>query len=201
MLTKSENTPIWLIWLVLAFFGLQAGYDGLHYVFGDPELFSSIFREKYVRHLVLVRFHAISGVLALGSSLLAFLPITRRYFFHRYLGRVYIGSVLAAGLSALPMGMMAAGSAVSKVGFLVQALLWLGTAAAALNFALRRRFREHRRWMVRSFSVTYGAVVTRLLLHFLLFLGLPFHSIYDLVSWSWLLPMAAGEIWILISKR
>ena len=200
MSEKRANGPIWIVWLALAFFAAQASYDGLAYIFGDSELFSSIFRVKYSRHIVLVRTHSVAGALALATSLLAFLPATRRFLFHRYLGRVYIGSVLVAGFTALPMAAMAAGTIVSKIGFFIQAMLWIATSSIALRFILKRQIRRHRRWMIRSFSVTYGAVVTRLLLNLLLTCGFSFYTVYDLVSWSWLVPVAAGEAWIYLSS-
>jgi hypothetical protein len=98
------------------------------------------------------------------------------------------------------MASMAAGTLVSRVGFFVQAILWLATAGIALYLVLNRNFQRHRRWMIRSFSVTYGAVVTRLLLNLLLTAGFPFYKVYDIVSWSWLVPVAAGEAWIYLSS-
>lgn len=197
---KLDSRPIWLCWFVLAFFGLQTVWEAWTYIFGDTDLFSSIFHDKYVRHMTLVRVHALAGGLTILTSLPAFLPVTRRVFVHRWLGKAFILSVLVAGLSALPMAVMAEGGLVSKTGFFCQALLWLGSAALALEKAKSRKFSEHRRWMIRSFALTYGAVTTRLLLNFLLATGLHFDSVYDLVSWSWLLPVACGEIWIVWSS-
>ena len=189
-----------IIWSVMVFFALQASFDGLSYVFGDTDLFASLFRDKYIRHLSLVQTHSVAGSLALLTSLSALLPESRRFRWHRSAGRLYLLSVLVAGITALPMSVMAAGGILSKIGFGLQALLWIGTAALAAHFARRKRFQFHRRWMVRSFALTYGAVLSRLLLNGLLQAGIPFHSVYDAISWSWLITLGLGELWLYLSQ-
>ena len=93
MRSSEEKLQFWLLWSALAFFGLQATYYGLTYIFGDTDLFSHIFREKYIRHLTLVRTHSLGGGLAVITSLLAILPESRRYKVHRQLGRLYVLAV------------------------------------------------------------------------------------------------------------
>ncbi|GLW12367.1 hypothetical protein Misp01_74950 [Microtetraspora sp. NBRC 13810] len=42
------------------------------------------------------------------------------------------------------------------------ALLWLGSTAAGYRMARRRRFAEHRRWMLRSFALTFSIITNRI---------------------------------------
>lgn len=181
----------------MTFFGMQAVYYGLTYIFGDTDLFSSIFQAKYIRHLTLVRIHSVAGSLAVFTSLAAVMPESLRYRWHRPAGRLYLMSVLVAGATSLPMASMAAGGVISKLGFGVQGLLWLLSAVLGAVAARRRDFALHRRLMIRSFALTFGAVLSRLLLNAAVQSGVPFFSVYDAVSWSWVLTVAAGELWML----
>ncbi|WP_240546386.1 DUF2306 domain-containing protein [Paenibacillus artemisiicola] len=91
----------------------------------------------------------------------------RRPGLHRIVGRVYVASVGAAGLLALPLaGYMDDFS--KATGFLALALAWLFTAWKGWRGALRRDFDAHRIWMLRSFGITLVAVSGRLLVPVLL---------------------------------
>jgi uncharacterized membrane protein YozB (DUF420 family) len=48
------------------------------------------------------------------------------------------------------------------LGFGLLALLWLAFAATAFRAIRRRDVPAHRRWMVRTFALTYAAVTLRL---------------------------------------
>ncbi|WP_163509194.1 DUF2306 domain-containing protein [Fodinicola acaciae] len=82
---------------------------------------------------------------------------------HRWLGRTYVfAGVLPAGLCGLiigagtPFGLVAAGSDISL------ALLWLFCTMAGYRMARRRRFADHRRWMIRSFALTFSIITNRI---------------------------------------
>lgn len=82
---------------------------------------------------------------------------------HRWLGRTYVfAGVLPAGVCGLiigagsPFGLIAAGSDV----FL--ALLWLFFTLTGYRMARQRRFADHRRWMIRSFALTFSIITNRI---------------------------------------
>jgi len=91
----------------------------------------------------------------------------RRPRLHRLLGRLYAGCVLASGLLALIVTLYIAdfGKAVS---FLALAFLWLLTIWLGVRAARRKQMDAHRRWMYRSFALTFVAVSGRLLVPVLL---------------------------------
>jgi len=56
----------------------------------------------------------------------------------------------------------------------------------------------HRRWMIRSFSLTLAAVTLRIYLPIAAAAGLPFHDVYRAVAWFRWVPnllVAEGLIW------
>lgn len=190
-----------LIWLCMGFFAVQASVEGLSYIFGDIEAFDALFREKYQSRILLVRTHGVAGATALCLGLLTFPGWTRRRRIHAWMGRTYAMAVVVGGLTALPMAVMAEGGLPSKLAFFGQGSLWLITIVMAVGGARRRDFAFHRRAMVRNYALTYSAVISRLLLNGLQEAGLLFSEIYPLISWTWVMGLAAGEWWLWYSAR
>ncbi|WP_244440951.1 DUF2306 domain-containing protein [Neobacillus jeddahensis] len=86
---------------------------------------------------------------------------------HRNLGRVYVGSVFLSGGIAL-VYLFYVDNFSKAISFLVLAMIWIYTCWKGYRTALKKRFAEHRKWMIRSFAVTLVAVSARLLVPFLL---------------------------------
>lgn len=81
---------------------------------------------------------------------------------HRVVGRVVLASIAIGGLAGLVLAPLSLAGAVGTAGFGLLAVLWLAFAATALLAVLRRDIAAHRRWMVRTFALTYAAVTLRL---------------------------------------
>ncbi len=190
-----------VIWFALAFFAVQATVLGWAAIFGDPAWLDPVFQGKYTRHLTLVRCHGGSAGLALLLGLIVFLPVTRRLGIHRHLGRIYLAAVSIAAATALPMSAMAEGGWSSRLSFFLLSVLWVTTGFQAYQNARNGNFPRHRRWMIRNYSLTYSAVLSRLLLNLLVELGLPFEQVYPATTWSWLCGLAVGEWWTMYSKE
>lgn len=108
--------------------------------------------------------HAGAGGLAL---LLSPLQFSRRLrdrapAVHRAVGRVVLGSIAVAGTAGLALAPHSLAGPVGTAGFGLLAVLWLTCAAAALRTIRRRDVAAHRRWVVRTFALTYAAVTLRL---------------------------------------
>ena len=196
----STKFQIRVIWFCMMFFALQASTDGLGYIFGPLERFDPAFSEKYQANLSLVRTHAVFSATALCTGLLAFWQQTWKGHVHALVGRIYGLGVLVGGITGIPMALMAEGGFSSRLAFLLQACLWLITLTLAVSFARRKKFASHRRFMIRNYALTYSAVISRLLLHGLQQMGMGFLDLYPILSWTWVLGLAAGEWWIRFSK-
>jgi hypothetical protein len=103
---------------------------------------------------------------------------------HRWLGRCYGLAVLGwAAPTGLYLALHAKGGLSGKAAFLLLGILWWATTARGIQTAVKRRFDEHRRWMIRSAAVAGSAVFFRVF-HVALFgLGLPDEPNYVLSLW------------------
>lgn len=81
---------------------------------------------------------------------------------HRWLGRVYLGLSLLAGVMAIALGltMEAQGTELPLVLF---GILWIGFSAMAWIAARKRDWVAHRQFVVRSFAIATSFVLLHLL--------------------------------------
>jgi uncharacterized membrane protein len=87
---------------------------------------------------------------------------TRAPGVHRAVGRIALAAIAIAGTGGLVLAPHSLAGAVGTVGFGLLAVLWLTFAATALGAIRRRDVDAHRRWMIRTFALTYAAVTLRL---------------------------------------
>ena len=126
--------------------------------------------------------HAALGATALLLGFLQLIPRLRNGYprFHRWVGRTYALSCLLGGAAGLVLAFGASTGAVTTFGFGTLAVLWMGTTAMGWRMARAGRFADHRRWMIRSFAVTFAFVTFRLELQIgVVLLGLPFEVSYQ----------------------
>lgn len=81
---------------------------------------------------------------------------------HRTMGYIYVIDVLAiTGPAGLVMGFYANGGDLSRVAFVLLAVLWIFFTAMALVKAKQKDFRAHRNYMIRSYALTLSAITLR----------------------------------------
>jgi hypothetical protein len=107
---------------------------------------------------------------------------------HRVIGRVVLGSIVVAGTAGFLLAGVNAAGPVGTAGFGALAVLWVGFALLGLRAIRRRDVVAHRRWMLRTFAMTYAAVTLRLWLVALIPLLGDFHSAYLLVPFLCWVP-------------
>lgn len=178
---------------------------GVVLAFGDylPPQFESGFlngRESYFwdGYHLLFYLHIASGPCSLLLGLILLSERFRRRFagWHRRLGRVQVANVLLlVALSGLGMSFRAETGGVAGFGF--------GTLAVATGLcvllgwrsAVRRRFAEHRVWMLRCYVLLCSAVVLRLTAGLATITGVEGEWTYQMAAWtSWLVPLAILEV-------
>jgi uncharacterized membrane protein YozB (DUF420 family) len=139
---------------------------------------------------VIFRAHMVASAIVL---LLAPVVIVLRHQrqWHRMLGRVVGGFVVAGGLTALPVAIFSHSSPVARAGFFVQGLVWLYLLARGVA-AIRARDRQaHVNYMLAMYAVTTGAVWFRVMTGTAILLHLPFAEIYAAAAWlGWLIPLS-----------
>jgi hypothetical protein len=126
--------------------------------------------------------HASFGATALLLGFLQFIPRIRNRHpaVHRWTGRTYVTCCLLGGAAGLILAFGAPTGAVTTFGFGSLALLWLGTTAIGWRMAWLDRTAVHRRWMIRSFAMTFAFVTFRVELQLGFLLGLPFETSYQI---------------------
>lgn len=142
--------------------------------------------------------HFVAGGLALITGIWGFRRdvLVRRRALHKLLGKVYVACVLVSGLSGGAMACFAMGGWVPRLGFGLLAIGWLVTTAAGWRTIHKRKdVVAHRRWMVRSYALTCGAITLRLQLGPLAMLLHGFDPAYRIVAWSAWVPNALFAEW------
>jgi uncharacterized membrane protein len=148
--------------------------------------------------------HAVAGAAAL---LLAPFQVLRRLRaawprLHRLAGRAYVAAVLVAGASGLVLALGTTAGPVAAAGFGLLALTWLHATARAWRAAVERRFAAHRRWMLRSFALTFAAVTLRLQLPLAQAAGVEFADAYRAIAWlCWLPNLLVVEAWLALAAQ
>ena len=144
--------------------------------------------------------HISGGAAALFAGALQVNARLRSRFLdlHRWLGRLYVVAVAVGGAGGLAMATRSDGGLVTHVGFGLLAILWLATTAVSYAAIRRRDLISHRRWMLRSYSLTFAAVTLRIYLPIAQTAGLPFIDAYQAISWAcWVPNLLVAEWWLL----
>ena len=146
--------------------------------------------------------HIAASPLALGIGALQFFPaIRRRKSLHRFLGRLYGLAILLGGIGGLGIALHANGGLPARLGFALLALAWIGVTAGALRHALRGDFARHRRWMIRSFALTFAGVSLRLQLAIGMAAAYDYATLVPVLAWACWLPNLAIAEWLIRGRR
>ncbi len=166
----------------------------------DLQLMSALNRTLIYAHIFASAVALVIGPLQFWSMLRAKPTI------HRWLGRAYLGLGIAlGGSSGLVLALQAKGGLTARLWFTCLAVLWLFTGARAYATIRQRKVQAHRRWMLRNFSLTFGAVILRLMLPTALNYGIPFDVAYPVIAWlAWvpnLIVVEAALFWQSTRRR
>lgn len=142
--------------------------------------------------------HVAGGVTALALG--PFQLVTRkgaRRGWHRFSGRVYVLACLVGAAAGLWLAATTTAGPVAAAGFGSLAVMWTVTTAMGWRLAVRGDLSRHRRWMIRSLSLTLAAVTLRLLLPAAALGGLPFAVAYPAIAFlCWLPNLLLAELWL-----
>jgi uncharacterized membrane protein len=125
-------------------------------------------------HLYTAPMLLVGGALLIHPSLRRRLPAV-----HRWLGRIYIVTVLVTSIATLRLGLNETEGPMTVFGFATLSILWFITAALAWTRAVQGRYSDHSEWMIRNYALTFTNVTFRGELHLLLWLGFDFDVVYE----------------------
>ncbi|AOE48776.1 DUF2306 domain-containing protein [Kangiella sediminilitoris] len=142
--------------------------------------------------------HIFASAVALTLGPFQFSTMIRQRYtkLHRWVGRAYLAiGVLVGGLSGLYMAFFAYGGIIPKVGFATLAVIWLYTGLKAYIAIRRGNIGEHRKWMIRNFSLTFAAVMLRIYLPLSMIAGIEFTLAYAVIAWICWVPNLVLAEW------
>ena len=126
---------------------------------------------------------------------------SRHINLHRWMGRTYVVGVLLGGLGALAMATISQYGLPTHVGFGLLAVLWLFSTAMAYRYIRAGQQAMHRRWMIRSYALTFAAVTLRVYLPLSQVAGIPFEPVYQTISWFCWVPNLIVAEWVILRQR
>ncbi|KJK58367.1 DUF2306 domain-containing protein [Saccharothrix sp. ST-888] len=194
------QSPWVAVLAVLVVFNLLYAFP--RYLTGDPQQARIPLDPAFPAHYTVLVAHVVFGNISLVTVFLQVLPWIRRHYpaVHRMSGRVYVfagalpGALLALVLvpySTAPSG---------KIGLAMMGVLWLITTLLGFRAVLRRRFVDHRRWMVYSFALalgtSWGRVVVELMPHIPGF-RIGIMTLLEVANWAgWVLNLVIAHWWL-----
>ncbi|MGC1241041.1 MAG: DUF2306 domain-containing protein [Chryseosolibacter sp.] len=193
-----------IVLAVVAFLAVILAYNALSYINFDPHYgFLRLKQEAIATGWYLPGYysHVLLGGLILVIGFFQLLPVSRRKLpgLHRYLGYVYVmGILFFAAPGGLVMSFFINRGPFVLASFIVQAALWFYFTAMAFDRVRKRDITAHRRWMWRSYALTFAAVTLRIYIYLTSWtfdLGLP--EAYAVLSWlSWVPNLMAVEVYL-----
>lgn len=125
------------------------------------------FKQEYI-HIPLWKtafyIHVFSSVLALAAGLTQFSDHVLRNYrrLHRIIGWIYAVDILVINFpAAMIMAYYANGLLPSKIAFTILDCLWFWFTLKAVIAARNRNISQHKRFMIRSFALTFSAITLR----------------------------------------
>lgn len=191
-------------WIFFVFLAIAIGLYPLGYLISDTLAQNGLLSQKpdgitgnqiwYVQFYV----HILLGGIALLTGWSQFIKKfrSRNLAAHRLLGKIYMIAVILSGLAGLYIAFYAEGGLVAKAGFAGLALSWLFTTSKAY-FAVRRgQITQHKKWMIRSYALTFAAVTLRIWLPMFQYgFGMDFITAYVIIAWLCWVPNMIWAEW------
>lgn len=139
--------------------------------------------------------HIAGSGLALLVGPLQFWPGLRRraVIVHRWIGRLYVVSVIIGGVAAFYLASHAEQGTAFGVSLSALGVAWWTTTGMAYVAIRRGHVSQHKEWVMRSYVVTFTFVTTRTLADFGVLSSLGPDTFTTLVWLGWSVPLLALE--------
>ena len=176
--------------------------------FKDDAQFLAL-KQAYIHNMVwktAFYIHVFSAIVALLAGFTQFSPEILRDSpkIHRLIGKIYVAVILLINFPiGLIMGVYANGGLPGKTAFLLLDTLWFYFTLKAYLCARNRQFIDHKNYMIRSYALTFSAVMLRtwkLILSNILIIDTA--ELYVIDAWLAILPnLIIAEIIIRTNDR
>ncbi len=190
--TVSSGAPrrqrlAWVLTLVLA---SGIALASMRYLAGGEMMVPPPLKPNFLDHPLAFYVHIAAASTALLLGPWQFLGRLRRSAprVHRAMGKIYVLACVIGAGAAILIAPSSNGGRVAASGFLTLAMLWLWTTGMAVVAIRAGRIEDHRRWMRRSFALTFAGVTLRLYLPIALIGLFPFSAAYAVIAWMCWVP-------------
>jgi len=192
-----------LLWACVVFFSVYYIYANClrYFVFAEKNYhFDFFWTRKYWLFI-----HILFGISATITSPFQFISYLRTHFLktHKILGKIYVYSIIVSSITSFYLCATTPENLWYALGLGGFTFAWLITAVMGMLCAMKGKIDQHKAWMVRSFVVTAGFSISRLLEDMIVHADAAVARVERLtvLSWiSWIIPLLITE-WILIKKR
>ncbi|KAF2519689.1 DUF2306 domain-containing protein [Flavobacterium salilacus subsp. salilacus] len=199
-LDKTDIVPV-LIWITILFLTWLFMHGADHFLKLTPEALGKYFNLKW---FLIAHITAGGGALVLG--LVQFWRKLRNYSWklHRIIGFLYLLAILVSSTCAVILAFTTAYEVNRTYAFSLQiwVSVWISAAFIAYYAAIKKKFKLHEEWMVRSYIVTLAFIISglSLKLKFIQDLG-SFEDISPSLFWmGWAVPLYIYQV-ILSAKQ
>lgn len=191
--------PKWLLVAIPAY--LVTTYYGSIYVFQDP--YKALGHQTIVDSMIknpMGILHIAGSMLTMALSPLQFSRRLRRIKspvnLHRWIGRLCNLGAYVGGSTGFYVAYCAGTYPIGRVGLWLSAAAWLMTAGVGMGMIWAGDVAGHRRWMTRSFALTYAAVMLRWQLPvYIKYMGMTTKAGLTLVAWTCWVPNVLFAEW------
>ena len=167
--------------------------------FIDAEFSTALQPRVYIDNALIIRVHIIAGTLAILTGPMQIWSTfrDRHRYWHRFLGKIYLVGAAFGSVSALYVAWISFGGFAAHVGFFVLALGWGGTTLIAYRYIRAGRWRLHREWMIRSYSLALGILGVRLWFGLFSALGVERELAFAAAAWlGWVTTFIVAEVYL-----
>lgn len=190
-------------WVILTLLSLLTANIVSEYLTFDPEVYFAEQREHYLQREFALGVHVLCGILVMIVGPFQFIRWIRRRLvrLHRALGATYLAAATGLGLSGLVLAPVAYTGIGASLAFTLLDLAMLFTTWTALRMVLAHRYSDHRRWMIRSYSLMFAGVMLRL--QSIVYVGLSgaglvsfsYETAYAGIAWLCWVPNILLALW------
>ncbi|MES2779750.1 MAG: DUF2306 domain-containing protein [Bacteroidota bacterium] len=194
---KLSTTDITLIfiWLLVIYITWTFMHGADHFLELTPEAMGKYYNYKWI---LIAHITAGGGALILG--IVQFWKKLRIYswILHRIIGFLYLLAVLISSFCAVVLAFTTSYNVNLPYAFSLQiwVSVWISATALAYFFAIKKKFKLHQEWMIRSYILTMAFVISGLMLKtpYIQNLG-RFEDISPSLFWlGWSVPLYIYEI-------
>jgi len=185
------------LFCLLALICLAVALFSARFLLPEPIMAEGMAAHLSARPLIFLA-HVAGGAttLALGAFQLVTWREPRRRW-HRMAGRVYVGACLVGAVAGLGLALTSTAGPVASAGFSLLAVCWFATTTMGWRKAMAGAFAQHRRWMLRSLSLTFAAVTLRIMIPLAEIHQLDFAVAYPAIAvLCWVPNLILMELWL-----